>query len=511
MLKDNNNKNKFNILIIDSDTDFSGEIKARLKDIGYRSIQVFGLKNIEKDINNFKNSLDLIILDIESGKNNPLLKYIQKNTDAKIIILNELEDSINRDDYFMQGILDFYLKSNNINYIVDDISESINRLELNKKENILVIDDSKVICYLIKSLLENKNYNIFTALNAKDGLKIIEKENLSLLILDMELPDMHGIGVMDKLRDIGSLNNFPILVVSGSNNPSTIRKVLKKGASDFLNKPFLYEEFLLKIDLLIKSSRSQQTLKIQKKQIEETLDSFEALVNSIIEALLIFEKNICTEVNDVAIKLLGYSSKNDLLGKNIFEIFNTLSQEHKELIIDDAIEHNFESNLDTTDGSLLQVQIKERNINLGVRVLKIIAIMDITQIKQKELMLNNQSKMASMGEMIGNIAHQWRQPLTAISIAAGGIKLGYELDINDEEDVLRELDNIVENSQFLSETIEDFQNFLKNDRLSTNFSARESIDKTIAIINANLKYYEIDIVKDYDKNIQINGIQNDLI
>jgi signal transduction histidine kinase len=126
-------------------------------------------------------------------------------------------------------------------------------------------------------------------------------------------------------------------------------------------------------------------------------------------------------------------------------------------------------------------------------------------------MLSHQTKMASMGEMIGNIAHQWRQPLTAISVAAGGIKLNYELDMVDEEEILLELDNIVNNTQFLSTTIEDFQSFLKDDRATTLFSIKQAIDKTLAIIKANLESHEINVIQQINDNIQINAIQNDLI
>ena len=503
----------FNILIIDEDEVFNNDLNEIFKLFGYNSTQSFSIEQSMELIKNFSDELCLIILadNQKDERCKELFKYIQTNSDSKIIILSDEEDSFQRELYFKKGILDYHLKSNNIDYIFNDIDDSLKRISENNCENILIIDDSKVVCYIVKYLLEARNYNVITASSAREGIEVLKDNDISLLILDMELPDMHGTDVLDLLRDIYYINNFPILVLSGSDNPSIVRKALKKGASDFLKKPFVYEEFLLKVDLWIKSSKWEKTIKNQKKQIEDNLNSFEALVNSTIEALFIFQKDICIDVNDEAVKLIGVDNKKKLLQKYIFEIFTNVTDEHKDELLDDKIDHYFEDSIIQKDGTVRYVQIKERNKKIGEKSLKIIAIIDITEIKQNEKILNNQSKMASMGEMIGNIAHQWRQPLTAISVAAGGIKLGYELNMHEEDEAIRELDSIVDNSQFLSDTIENFQSFLKDNRVTSEFSVKETVERTIAIISANLNSYEINIVNENDKNIRINGIQNDLI
>ena len=508
MLK-NKFKNTFNILVIDDDVEFNNQLCSKLKNLGYSSFQSFTLNSKQE----FTKDINLIILNIDMMKRDSkrVLKYINETSKIKSILLSEVDDIDNRDEYFKYGILDYHIKSNFIDHVISDIDESVTRLNSNKNETILVVDDSKVICYVIKTLLEDRNYRVLTALNAKDGIDIIKKENISLLILDMELPDMHGNRVLGILRDLYYINDFPTLVISGSNSPSIVRVALKKGASDFLKKPFLYEEFLLKIDLWVKSSMWQKAIKKQKKQIENNLKSFEALVNSTMESLFIFEKNTCIDINDLAVDLLGFKSKKELLQKNIIDIFPNVTKKHKKELLDDKLDYSFEDILINQEGISLQVQMKEKNVLLDDRILKIIAVMDITKIKQKENMLYHQTKMASMGEMIGNIAHQWRQPLTAISVAAGGIKLSYELDIAEDEETLRELDNIVTNTQFLSNTIENFQSFLKENRETINFNIKKTVEKTIAIIYANLDSHEINIITNYNNNIQMNAVENDFI
>jgi len=508
-----NNNSDFNILIIDNNKEFNTKIYSELLSYKYTVTQSFNEKEAFNNILKNKDKLDLVILniDFDDQTTTKIFEHIQSNTEAKIILLSSEDIGEKREEYFKNSILDYHLTSQKIQYIVDDILESIEKLITNKKETILIIDQSVALAESMKNILEIRNYNVFIAHNAKEGIEILRNEEISLLVLDMELPDINGLDLLEGLRDLFLLNEFLVLAISAKNYPSLMRDTLKGGASNILKKPFLYEEFVLSVDLLVNSSREKKTISYQKRKIENSLKSFKELVDSTIGAMFIFKKNICVNCNNEAMQILGYRSKEDVISKEIFEIFTNVSDEHKDELLDNTIDHDFEDKLVSCDGKAYDVQIKERNVLIDSKVLKIITALDITQVKQNEKILSQQSKMASMGEMIGNIAHQWRQPLTAISVAAGGIKLNYEFDMEDRDETIHELDNIVKNTQFLSSTIEDFQNFLKNDRATTQFSIHDTVKKTIAIINANLHTHDIKVIENFDERIQINGIQNDLM
>jgi PAS domain S-box-containing protein len=116
-------------------------------------------------------------------------------------------------------------------------------------------------------------------------------------------------------------------------------------------------------------------------------------------------------------------------------------------------------------------------------------------IKEKERMLFQQSKMASMGEMLGNIAHQWRQPLSVISIAAGAVKLGHEYEgTYGEKEIIEFLDSITNSTQYLSETIDDFRNFFTQDIENKDFDCVNAINKTLKLLSSDFKYKEINII-----------------
>lgn len=131
-------------------------------------------------------------------------------------------------------------------------------------------------------------------------------------------------------------------------------------------------------------------------------------------------------------------------------------------------------------------------------------------IKEKERILFQQSKMASMGEMLGNIAHQWRQPLSVISIASGAIKLSREYkEVYSFDEVSEFIDSISNSTKYLSETIDDFRNFFTQDANYKRFEAYKAINTTLKLLSSNFKYKEIDIIFKRTEDILILGNVNE--
>jgi two-component system, NtrC family, C4-dicarboxylate transport sensor histidine kinase DctB len=113
---------------------------------------------------------------------------------------------------------------------------------------------------------------------------------------------------------------------------------------------------------------------------------------------------------------------------------------------------------------------------------------------QKDKQLLEQAKMAQMGEMLGNIAHQWRQPLSTISTAASGMKMKHEYNIMSEDDIPKHMDAIVKNVDYLSQTIDTFRDFIKEDAQVIEIKIQEKIDKTIEIVSATLQQSHIELI-----------------
>jgi len=121
-----------------------------------------------------------------------------------------------------------------------------------------------------------------------------------------------------------------------------------------------------------------------------------------------------------------------------------------------------------------------------------------------------QNKMATMGEMLENITHQWKQPLSAISIISSGTLMQRELGIPfDEEVEAKNLNNVILNVEHLSQTIDDFKDFFKS-KNKTLFSLNKMVIKCINVNSNNIKRHNITIHNNVS-NQDIKGYENQLI
>ena len=123
---------------------------------------------------------------------------------------------------------------------------------------------------------------------------------------------------------------------------------------------------------------------------------------------------------------------------------------------------------------------------------------EINKIKQQEKIFNQQSKLATMGELINNISHQWRQPLSVISTSASGVKIQHEFGILDDESLEKSMSVIVEQSELLSKTIEDFRNLNTNDKKKSPFDLENIINNSIMIFNEDINKNHIKLIKNIE-------------
>ena len=132
---------------------------------------------------------------------------------------------------------------------------------------------------------------------------------------------------------------------------------------------------------------------------------------------------------------------------------------------------------------------------------------EIEKNREKEQMLMHQSKLASLGEMLGNIAHQWRHPITRISLLVQNLSRAYEFKKVDDEYMMNFQKKVNEQINYMSNTIDDFTGFFKKDKEKQNFYVRDVIDDALKLIEGRLK--NIKIVKNYNNRIEIYGYKTE--
>jgi PAS domain S-box-containing protein len=114
-------------------------------------------------------------------------------------------------------------------------------------------------------------------------------------------------------------------------------------------------------------------------------------------------------------------------------------------------------------------------------------------LREKDQMLLQQSRQAAMGEMIGNIAHQWRQPLNALGLKVQQLPLCYDHGEFTREFLVKNVTSSMELIKHMSKTIDDFRNYFRPDKEKVTFYLSESITDTLSLVNASFKDQNIDI------------------
>ena len=270
-----------NILIIEDSKIINHVISKEMQRLGFFVDKAYTLEDARGYLK--INQYDLIILDLHlpDGEGSELIANIQSLTKTKVVILTSSQDEDLREELFQYGIVDYLVKDKNLLYSLSEIIKIIKIIDATgkkSKDKILIIDDSKFICKQVTTVLEPRNYIVTSTYDGASGIEKVKKENFNLLILDMELPDMHGLEVLEIIRKDPELLDIPIVVLSGTATPDIIRNVLKNGANDFLKKPFVFEEFILKVDLWIDYFKNKKELSDKTTKLNAMNENLHRLV-----------------------------------------------------------------------------------------------------------------------------------------------------------------------------------------------------------------------------------------
>ncbi|WP_164968767.1 ATP-binding protein [Malaciobacter mytili] len=298
------------------------------------------------------------------------------------------------------------------------------------------------------------------------------------------------------------------------------KKAINKIKSDILSLFFIVALIGFPFVIIISYIQSSQTVLL------------DFIVNSIPHPFFIKDsKGKFIIVNDETIKFYNFKNKSQLIGANSYKIIDSsplncpnkdyLALKKGKLKTIEKIKKDENRNFYF---EMIRVKIPYYGIFKKTYLLGI--AIDITEIKElneelnkkveeeigsrikTEQILAQQSKMALMGEMIGNIAHQWRQPLSTITTASTGMQLQKEMGILQETELIKGLESINESAQYLSKTIDDFRNFFKPYKVHTNFTIEFIIDKSLKLVSAQFKNKDIKIIKNIE-NIELNNLENE--
>jgi diguanylate cyclase (GGDEF)-like protein/PAS domain S-box-containing protein len=190
----------------------------------------------------------------------------------------------------------------------------------NKKDNILIVDDEARMRDSIKALLDANGYNINTAINGHDAISKLKQSHYDVILLDLVMPESGGFEVMDFVREYEI--DSSVIVISGNNTIDSAIGALRKGAFDFLTKPY-HREQLVKC---IENAISQKRLHEENKRFHARLKESERMHRFMVEnspdiIYVLDQQSKFIYVNQAVESLLGFD-RTEIIGKHYSEIIH---------------------------------------------------------------------------------------------------------------------------------------------------------------------------------------------
>lgn len=205
------------------------------------------------------------------------------------------------------------------------------------------------------------------------------------------------------------------------------------------------------------------------------------------------ELGLMAEGINYQVKFIQNSLKNDY--KLIEEATNTLHE-----LKEGKFGKRLEENASSKELNTLKNVMNEMIDNLENKIQE-----EINNRVSQEKLLIQQSKLAAMGNMLGNIAHQWRQPISEINAILMEVEAKTRYDKIDEEFILKNISMCYRVTEHMSSTIGDFQNFFKPSKEKIYFNVHEVCLSAISVINASLKFHNINLQFKINENSDIYG------
>jgi len=375
---------------------------------------------------------------------------------------------------------------------------------------------------------EYPNINIIETLGYEESLKKVSSGDVyytiatipvaSHYISKFGLYNLHIAGYIDMkfnlsiavrddnkiLRDIlnKSLNELPKNYVKKIENNWSNVNITQKSNIDY---KYILQIVIVLLLVGVFLAYRQHQAKLHHEEIELKNLKFEKMLNSTMEGITLIENGIIVDINKAGLKLYGIEDKNEIIGLKAFDL---ISDESLELAVQKASLSEYEPYelfLLRHDRSKYPALMQASEYKTKDSNIRIITVIDLTDIKEKEKLLSHSGKMAQMGEMIGNIAHQWRQPLSVITTAATGVQIKKEYNILTDKELNTYLESIITNANHLSDTIDIFRNFIKEKVELKGVVIQDRIDNALGIIKTRISSKHIELINtiNYEDKLRV--------
>ncbi|MCK5110814.1 MAG: sensor histidine kinase [Arcobacteraceae bacterium] len=467
-----------------------------------QSEKEFIINKSKNDLEQLKENIDMLL----SKTKNILSVVSATNLEAK----NMLHKQKMRFEFYMKNIPEIrelkYISIDGKELISISRETILNRLEtdsyLNKdsfkialKEEFFIsgiyftTKDNKMMIDISKRILDMSTQKTVGVMIVKVSMDSIQE------MISDKLIDFDGVALLDqetneflyKSSHTNDINDKYFL-----SSESFIR-IIKENGQHFLMVTSEYNNIKLKLKLFLLTKESNLFAHIESTLIKNLqLLALLIILSSVI--IYLITSNMLKPLKKLTNDIKNLSTKIDNKFKgNIEDKFDEV----------DEIRYSFDIFVKLIKDD--KKQLNDFNMNLQNKVDE-----EVEKNKINQELLMQQSKMAAMGEMLESIAHQWRQPLSVITTSSTGIQMQKEFEILTDKFLLESCDAITNSAEHLSQTIDDFRNFFKQDKRKKIFNIKETLEATITLLISKFKNRSIEIIKNID-DVEISGFRNELI
>ena len=404
---------------------------------------------------------------------------------------------------------------------------------------ILLVEDDKSHADLMELSLQNapEEYRLEIAVTLSQAWAAIERQTPNLVLTDYRLPDGDGSELMSSVKGL-----CPVVLTTSHGNEQVAVDAMKAGVLDYVVKSAetfsgmsrIVQRSLREWELIQQRDRAEDELRVSNEQLKVIFEASEAGIIKVNPfGVIDFANRRMAEMFGMTVRELIGTRYTDHLHESEKQIGDAIMMQlirgeiqsvwlDRHYTRDDGTSfwgHLSGRRLENADGTLRALigvisditarktaedELRMLHKNLEARVGGMVA-----DLRRKDMAMIQQNRMAAMGEMIGNIAHQWRQPLNTISLIVQSLQTEYDSGTLTREEMHNDIHEVIELLLHMSRTIEDFRNFFREDKVKLEFCIGAAVSSSLSLVSASLKDHNIKAEIENDGEVTAIGYQNE--
>jgi signal transduction histidine kinase/ActR/RegA family two-component response regulator len=395
---------------------------------------------------------------------------------------------------------------------------------INQKRSfsLLYVEDDETLRAQYSDFFRRRVDDFYEATNGEEGLELYKKHKPDIVVSDILMPKMNGIEMIKHIKDIDK--NAKIIITTAYGDTQYTIEAIELNVTKYILKPMKGSA----LNSIINEVKDMITLEKEK----ELYDSYVDTIINTQPSMVILNKNRDIMIaNRVFLNFIGYDSLDEFRSNH--ECLCDFFEDDEEYFSYKGADWVEVALKDLQNNKQVEVRIKDEIFCILISYVDkkneyVITLSNITiqksferrlQVKleeeleknrKQEHLLIQQSKLAAMGEMLGAIAHQWRQPLNILGIKIQKLKHNYKHDEINEEFINTFIDDNKRTINFMSKTIDDFRNFFVQNKDKSLFNISESIYFIVNMLSAQLNAHNIKIDTQIESNnIKVLGYKNE--